>query len=292
MIDFSKIGSGTTVDTVLSPREIFNALPKKNAVKFQYPRDVQSQVWGKWFERRNENTIVIKMNTGSGKTVVGLLILKSCINEGKSPSVYICPDNYLVKQVIDAAEELGLEVTDDVHSHRFLSGKAILIINIHKLVNGKSVFGVGDEGIKLKIYQFRLSMTHTLVWIRLKISSPINIPGDTEVYNEIFQMFLSGLKEQCETKAIEIESGEPTSYMQVPYWVWQDKISDISQILIKYRTSDELKFVWPLVKENLKLSHCIISKGKIEISPHSIPIHTDSKYCKCRSKNIYDCQSG
>ena len=43
LIDFSKIGTGSTVDTVLPPREIFNALPNKDAHKFQYPRDVQSQ---------------------------------------------------------------------------------------------------------------------------------------------------------------------------------------------------------------------------------------------------------
>jgi len=77
MIDFSKIGTGNTVDTVIPPREIFNALPDKDAKKFQYPRDVQSQVWAKWFDRRNESSLVIKMNTGSGKTVVGLLLLKS-----------------------------------------------------------------------------------------------------------------------------------------------------------------------------------------------------------------------
>ena len=40
------------------------------------------------------------MNTGSGKTVVGLLILKSCLNEEKGPAVYVVPDSYLVKQVI------------------------------------------------------------------------------------------------------------------------------------------------------------------------------------------------
>lgn len=106
MIDFSKIGTGNTVDTVLLPREIFNALPHKNAEKFQYPRDVQSQVWTKWHDRKDEDSLVIKMNTGSGKTVVGLLILKSCLNEGKSPAVYVCPDKYLVQQVIYASKEL------------------------------------------------------------------------------------------------------------------------------------------------------------------------------------------
>ena len=272
MIDFSKIGTGNTVDTVLPPREIFNALPKKDAVKFQYPRDVQSQVWSKWHERRDENSLVIKMNTGSGKTVVGLLILKSCLNEGKAPAVYVCPDKYLVKQVIDAAKELGVEVTDDVNSPRFLSGKSILVINIYKLVNGKSVFGVGDEGAKLKISSLIVDDAHACL-DTVEDQFTINIPSTSAIYSEIYEVIRGSLHDQCESKALEIENGDPTSYMQVPYWTWQEKISDISRILIKHSSDDCLKFIWPLVKENLKLSNCVVSSRGIEISPHSIPIH-------------------
>lgn len=271
MIDFSKIGPGNTVDTVLPPREIFNALPKK-AAKFQYPRDVQSQVWSKWHDRRNERNHVLKMNTGSGKTVVGLLILKSCLNENKSPAVYVCPDNYLVQQVMDAAKELGVEVTDDVNSSRFLSGKSILVINIHKLVNGKSVFGVGDEGSKLKISSLIIDDAHACLDI-VEDQFTINIPRESDAYSQLYGVFRNSLHQECESKAFEIEINDPTSYMQVPYWTWQDKISDINKILIKNKKEDCLQWVWPLVKENLKLSHCVISSSSIEISPHSIPIH-------------------
>lgn len=272
MIDFSKIGTGSTVDTVLPPREIFNALPHKDAEKFQYPRDVQSQVWSKWFDRRNNNSLVIKMNTGSGKTVVGLLILKSCLNEGKSPAVYICPDKYLVKQVIDASKELGVEVTDNVNSPRFLSGKAILVANIYKLVNGKSVFGVGDEGSKLKISSLIIDDAHACLET-VEDQFTINIPRESNAYSELYSILRDSLHSQCESKAIEIESEDPTSYLQVPYWTWQEKISEITETLVKHSGEDFLKFVWPLVKESLKLSHCIVGSTGIEISPHAIPIH-------------------
>lgn len=272
MIDFSKIGTGDTVDTVLLPREIFNALPHKNSEKFQYPRDVQSQVWTKWYDRKDEDSLVIKMNTGSGKTVVGLLILKSCLNEGKSPAVYVCPDNYLVQQVIDASKELGIEITGNVNSPRFLSGKAILVVNIHKLVNGKSVFGVGDEGSKLKISSLIIDDAHACLET-VEDQFTINISTGTEAYNEIYAIIRDSLHNECESKAIEIENEDPTSYLQVPYWTWQKKISEITAILVKYSNTDELKFVWPLLKESLILSHCVAGADGIEISPHSIPIH-------------------
>ena len=125
VIDFGKLTSAGTADTVLHPREIFIALPNKKEGKFEYPRDVQSQVWDTWFKRRAENDLVVKMNTGTGKTIVGLIILKSCLNENKGPAVYIAPDNYLVAQVLAEAINLGVEATDDSKSTRFLSGKAI-----------------------------------------------------------------------------------------------------------------------------------------------------------------------
>lgn len=44
MLDFSRLGGTNPVDRSFNPREIFQALPKVSG-KFQYPRDVQSQVW-------------------------------------------------------------------------------------------------------------------------------------------------------------------------------------------------------------------------------------------------------
>ncbi|ECH2935956.1 DEAD/DEAH box helicase, partial [Salmonella enterica] len=135
-------------------------LPKKDNLKFQYPRDVQSEVWSKWFEKRNDNNIVIKMNTGGGKTIVGLILLKSCLNEKKGPAVYVVPDNYLVKQVIDEGNKLGIGVTNDEESMGFLTGKDILVINIYKLINGRSKFGVGDEGKKISIGSIIIDDAH------------------------------------------------------------------------------------------------------------------------------------
>jgi hypothetical protein len=42
MLDFGKISTEKAIDTVLNPRDIFNALPNKEK-KYQYARDVQAQ---------------------------------------------------------------------------------------------------------------------------------------------------------------------------------------------------------------------------------------------------------
>lgn len=282
-IDFGKINSGNTSNTALHPREIFTALPSKKEGKFEFRRDVQTQVWEHWFSRRDEKDLVVKMNTGSGKTVVGLLILKSCLNEGKGPAVYVVPDNYLIKQVVGEAKDLGIEVTEDINSPRFLSGKAILVVNIYKLVNGKSVFGVGDESIKINIGSIIIDDAHACL-DTVEEQFLLVIESQETAYQEIYRLFKEALREQCSVKESEIDNGELDVYMQVPFWSWQSKIPETSKILIKNKNAKWLKFVWPLIKESLSLSRCVIGSDKIEISPHCIPIHMIPSIANARRK--------
>jgi superfamily II DNA or RNA helicase len=74
-INYGIITGGPTADTVTDPQKLFQALPAK-AAKYAYLRDVQGDVLHKWYETRTQRDTVIKMNTGGGKTVVGLLALK------------------------------------------------------------------------------------------------------------------------------------------------------------------------------------------------------------------------
>jgi replicative superfamily II helicase len=106
-LDFSKIAAPSTADTLINPREVFFALPDKELPKYGYLRDVQAEVFDQWSSRRDSTDLRLKMNTGGGKTLVGLLILKSCLNEGKGPAVYVAPTPYLASQVVQEARAHG-----------------------------------------------------------------------------------------------------------------------------------------------------------------------------------------
>lgn len=45
--------SGNSKPLSIEPREIFISLPQR-AKGYEYPRDVQSEVWRKWFDVRDE----------------------------------------------------------------------------------------------------------------------------------------------------------------------------------------------------------------------------------------------
>ncbi|WAH37473.1 DEAD/DEAH box helicase family protein [Alicyclobacillus dauci] len=293
-INFDMLGGDNSADTVVNPREIFSVLPKKDPI-YNYPRDVQTEVWNKWFEVRGNEYNVIKMNTGSGKTVVGLLILKSCLNEGKGPAVYVVPDPYLVSQVFEEAKKLGIEVTDDQESIRFKKGQAILVINVYKLFNGKSSFGVLEN--KIPIGSIIIDDAHACLDIT-ESQFTMEIPYSTDVYTKLFTTFKGALAEQSDTGILELEAQSPTVNMLVPFWSWQDNIRDVTGILYEaYRIEEEnfrkgtadkdydsLRFSWQLLKNCLSQCSCIFGSDKIEISPKCVPILSIPSFVDCKRK--------
>jgi len=268
----SKISSSSKAT---SPREIYLSLPNKSDKFSPYPRDVQGVVWEGWFKRRTEKDLVIKMNTGGGKTTVGLLILQSSLKEGVSPAVYVAPNIFLAEQVKDEAAQLGIAVTTDPFDSKFQSGKSILVTYIHKLVNGLSVFGVsGGSRQVIELGTIVFDDAHASIETIEKQFS-ISIPNEVgSAYKEVYDLVSSSLEQQNCTTAAEISDGAPHRAMLIPYWTWQDNYPKIARILTNYRERDDMKFSWPLIKNSLKCSHGVVSSEQIEISPHCIPIAT------------------
>ena len=104
VIDFSDM-LGEDDEVAIHPREVFNTLNRIPG--FSFPRDIQTEVMNRWFDNRDQPDSVIKLNVGSGKTLVGLLLLQSSLNEKKGPALYVAPDKQLSQQVVKEALALG-----------------------------------------------------------------------------------------------------------------------------------------------------------------------------------------
>ncbi|HZS38877.1 MAG TPA: DEAD/DEAH box helicase family protein [Polyangia bacterium] len=266
--DISKLTASNPADTTLEPRKIFGALSDK---KYSYLRDVQAEVLERWFARRMERDLVIKMNTGGGKTIVGLLLLKSCLNEGQFPAVYVAPDNYLVKQVQAEAGKLGIATTEDPRNGKCKEGKAILVTNIHTLFNGKSKFGVGDEGTKIPIGSILVDDAHSCLGT-VERQFTLRLPSTHEAYRKLLLLFREALAQQSPTGILDVEAEDPQKLLLVPFWAWQDKQSEVLKVLHAHRQDNEFMFIWPLVHEALPLAQCVFGKGELEISLGCLPI--------------------
>lgn len=269
--NFSKFDTLGNIESVISPIEIFSILPNKSPI-YNYLRDVQKEVLSQWFENRNNKDTIIKMNTGSGKTIVGLLILKSCISENKGPAVYVLPDDYICKQVENEAKSLGIETTREPDSLDYKMGKAILIINIYKLINGKSIFGMRDGFRRnVDIGSVLIDDVHSAINITEQ-QFRITLKRSGELYNSVINILDGDMIAHDLNIWENIKEERKYHEILLPYWIWKKNKEKILEILNENPNNEELKYPLPFFNECHDFVKCVITSDVIEISQNIIPI--------------------
>ena len=161
-IDFKKKLASRTIEPKTDPIELYGSLDRKSVAGPLRP--AQEAVLSEWFtKRRKDKDLIIKLHTGEGKTLVGLLLLQSLLNSKEGPCLYICPNKYLVKQVCSEADKFGIPYCtfyeNDGIPNDFLSGTKILITHVQKVL---------EQIIVIKGRAPFFWMIHMLVLILLK----------------------------------------------------------------------------------------------------------------------------
>lgn len=285
MVDFQKLIAQENQPLEIEPRRLFGTLQR--APRYEYLRDVQGDVLDVWQERRNERDLVIKMNTGAGKTVVGLVILQSLLNEGKGPALYLCPDLYLVSQVQREAVRLGIKCvgsgTSELLPPEFYDSSAILVTTVQKLFNGRSVFRVAGQSDPVNVGAVVIDDAHKCL-DTVQEQFTARIPKDSPIGKRLFSFFEEALKEQSVSYHADIVRGVQDAFIRVPYWSWEERLSDVARVFSETQESDELKFIWPFLKEVLANSTAVISGGDIEVGPDIIPINLVPSFDNARHR--------
>lgn len=272
-INFDAIKTRQTTGNLIDPRDIFAALPNKPP-EMSFLRGPQDQVLEKWFARRDERDIVAKLNTGSGKTVVGLLMAQSSLAEGKGPAAYFVPDRYLVEQVASEASRLGIRVTTET-DFSYTQGKAILIETFQKLFNGLSIFGVagsvGRQASAVSPSTIVIDDAHACLNKAEQVFK-LTIPADEPAYEQFLELFSEDLQQQAPAAYKALASRWSSGVQQVPPWAWSDKSSDALDILADIADRDFAKFTYPLLADVLVTCRAIFTAEGLEIEAPCPPV--------------------
>ncbi|MBM3728676.1 MAG: DEAD/DEAH box helicase [Acidobacteria bacterium] len=277
MVDFNKkLKGSTTASKPIDPEEIYE---KADRASDTGPlRPAQISVLKEWHGKlRKEKDVIVKMHTGQGKTLIGLLILKSKLTETGEPALYICPNTYLVQQTVAQAKRFGIKccMSEKELPEAFLDGEQILVTTVQKLFNGMTKFGLGTHSIT--VGSIVLDDCHACI-DAIRQGVKITLPRTHHAYQALFALFSSDLQEQGAGTYAEIELGAYRPYLPVPYWAWTSHQSTVAAILAKHVNTDEIKYAWPLIKNDLQHCTCIISGSSIEIEPHLPPLDLFGSY--------------
>jgi hypothetical protein len=268
MVDFQKLRTNHTKAKPIEPIEIFRRLPKPAGINDLYTS--QAEVLQQWYDNRAQKDTVLKLHTGGGKTLVGLLIAQSTLNELREPVLYLAPTVQLVNQTIEKAKAHGIAAVpyeSGKHLHEnFVNGNAVMVATYKALFNGMSKFKVRGNGSPQKVLAVIMDDAHA-AFSELRDVFTLVIPAESkDRFQSMCGLFRSAFKDSSRLGTFDdILNGRDGSILEVPYSAWRENLEAIREQLKS--DNEEHKYVWPLLRDNLHLCHALISRTSFSITP-------------------------
>jgi replicative superfamily II helicase len=283
MVDFNKrLGKAPSKKPII-PSEIYGTLDRTSD---KGPlRPAQTEILNSWhLHNRSQRDTIVKLHTGQGKTLIGLLMLQSKLNEIGGPTLYLCPNNFLVKQTCLQARQFGFRYceADGGLPHEFTEGEAILITTVHKLFNGLTQFGTGAKSVP--VTSLLMDDCHACI-DSIRDSFSIKIKRGNPAYIQLVDLFSTDLESQGVGTFVDIRTKKKgDAILPVSYWEWADKHQEVASILSKNGISDEIRYAWPIIKDVLHNCQCVVSSEGLEISPYLPPLDFFGSYYKAKHR--------
>ena len=270
--DFKKLSAARPQEAPIDPFRIFQRLPKPPHINDLW--DSQSEALKLWAKRRSEKDLVIKLNTGGGKTLVGLLIGQALENELHKPVLYLCPTRQLVQQTLEKAREVSIpavpyETGPGDLPTAFLNGQSILVATYSAVFNGRSKFGILGSGSEpVLVGGVICDDAHVaLAAIREAFTVTVTRKAHEDLYRDLCTRFRADFEQIGRIGIFDdvIERDDP-AVLEVPYRAWSVKSSAIRELLAR-SYADAFKYQLPLLRNSFDLCHALISGRDFSITP-------------------------
>lgn len=276
MVDFKKKLKKKAELKKTDPIEIYENLDRTTVTGPL--RDGQKNILQRWYaDRYDDKDVIVKLHTGEGKTLVGLLMLYSKLNKGNGPCMFVCPNKFLVSQAIEDASKFGIPVCqfseiDNDPPYDFTEGKKILITHVQKVFNGLSVFGVDRP--KVNVGSIVIDDAHFCAE-EIKRAFTIKIKRQTPVYNKLLKLFEEDIKLQGEVNYMDLEIDRSSgNIVSIPYWSWDNKLTAVISILSDgAETINDIRFPFQLIQHIVRDCQMFMTNNGIEIQPYLAPIN-------------------
>lgn len=271
MVDFSKLGKGGAVKQPSTMLETFNSLDRQ--VTHVEPRPSQLKIFEQLDANSNKRDLVVKLNTGGGKTTTGLIYLKHKMQSRGEPGVYLVPTVQLAEQVIEEGRRVGVQVCLWAGGEKYppeeaLSGKSVIVCTYDKFFNGRSTFARSD--VRLIPGAIVLDDVHAgIEVVRQSFSAVLPL----EVRGELLKILEADLKALEPANWTRIQD-HPDGLLEVPHWVITSHIDSIRRVLSKHAAEGDLAFAWTYLSATLELCRIVISgdSASIAIDPPALQL--------------------
>ncbi len=271
--DFSKLKPQTKNNREVDPISLFRSL-RVSDTSINDLWLAQGDALREWDARRAESDISIALNTGAGKTLVGLLIGQALVNELRSLVIYACSSIQLIEQTAKKAAGYGLPVTTyargEFSNDLATKGEAICLTSYQALFNGKSRFRREDIGGI--IFDDAHAAEHLLRdHFSLRVTKR-DFPGAFAAIVGEFEEYFHNIG--MASSYGEIIEDRSNRLVFVPPFEVKKVHTSILKCLRESGVDRPLNtaFAWEHLKDHIDLCAFIVSSTEVTITPPFVPV--------------------
>lgn len=281
-----KLGKTTTV-SLENPETLFRDLRSR---KIAGLLSQQADLLRKYMaDAVDKPDVALQMATGSGKTLVGLLLAEWRRMKFQERVVYLCPTNQLVHQVVNmAASQYGLKVNGFVGKKaeydpgikgEYHGAEAVAVTSYSSLFNTRPFF----ENAQVIVLDDAHSAENYIskMW-SLRISR-FEHEGAFKAAASVFLDALSFSDRQRITDPAK-SSWDYNWVEKIPTPVFMKRVPELIQVLDTNLANTDLSFTWGLLRDHLHGCHCYIDPREVFIRPLIPPTFTHEPFAGARQR--------
>jgi hypothetical protein len=272
-----------------TPDQLFLDLPRR---RYTGLLDHQGQMLRTYSEKAvNSTDVALQLPTGSGKTLVGLLIAEWRRRNFDERVVYVCPTRQLVNQVVEEANtKYGLEVDgftgsakdyEPAAKGRYVSGQRVAVTTYSSLFNTNPFFKTPDVVI--------LDDAHAAENYVAKMWT-LQVDRNSKTHTGLFAALAGVLKPVMDPYFHARLTGESSGINELG---WVDKLptpafatiaEDVRAILDAHNADREIVFSWKSLSENLLACHFYVSAHQLLIRPIIPPTWSHAPFADAKQR--------
>ncbi len=233
--------------------------------------------------------VAIQLPTGSGKTLVGLVLAEWRRQKFGERIVYLCPTRQLANQVAtQAKDQYGLDVAllagrkdefDPRLSGDYLAAKRVAISTYSALFNVNPFFT--DPHIILCDDAHAAEQYVASNW-----SLDINVGSHSVLFSALSGILNDFLEPQSQARL----SGQANTDIdlswcdKLPAPQWFDIASEVAEVIEAHVGDNNLRFPWSQIRSNLEACHLYMGHGRILIRPFIPPTDTHFPFANAKQR--------
>lgn len=274
--DWSRFGSAPVSSGEVDPVRLFRTL----TVLDGSINDLwlgQGDALRRWHEVREREDVALVLNTGAGKTLVGLLVAQSLVNETRGEVVYVTASIQLVEQTAAKAADYGLEVSTYVRGEFnntvFQQGRGPCITTYQALFNGLTRKW---DGIKAAVFDDAHAATSI---IRSQFTLDLGRDRFPAVHAAVTAAYAEHLRtvgsgDLALREAVTNDDPRPRWF--VPPGTVRRHWGSISTALVEGAVAqdDFQKYAWGYLGPKLHLCATFLSATSVSFTPVVVPVRT------------------